>query len=59
MEGNIERMERRGRRCKQLLNDFKETRRYCNLKKEALARPLWRIRFGRGYMMMTILVRKN
>jgi hypothetical protein len=38
---------RRARRRKQLLNDLKETRRYCKLKEEALVRTLWRSRFGR------------
>jgi hypothetical protein len=40
---------RRGRRCKQLLDDLKEKRRYWELKEEALYRTLWRTRFGRGY----------
>jgi hypothetical protein len=40
---------RRGRRCKQLLDDLKEKRRYWKLKEEALDHTLWRTRFGRGY----------
>jgi hypothetical protein len=40
---------RRGRRCKQLLDDLKEKRRYWKLKEEALDRTLWRTRFGRDY----------
>jgi hypothetical protein len=40
---------RRGRRCKQLLDDLKEKRRYWKLKEEALDRTFWRSRFGRGY----------
>jgi hypothetical protein len=40
---------RRGRRCKQLLDDRKEKRRYWKLKEEALDRTAWRTRFGRGY----------
>jgi hypothetical protein len=32
----------------QLLNDVKDKRRYWKLKGEALDRPLWRTRFGRG-----------
>jgi len=38
--------ERRERRCKQLLDDFNETRRYCKLKEEALDRTLWGTYFG-------------
>jgi hypothetical protein len=42
IEGNIrvERMRRGERRCKQPLDDFKETRRYWKLKAEALDRAL-------------------
>jgi hypothetical protein len=40
---------RRGRSCKQLLDDLKEKRRYWKLKEEALDRTLWRTRFGIGY----------
>ena len=36
IEGAIERMRIRGRRSKQLLDDLKEKRGYCNLKGEAL-----------------------
>jgi hypothetical protein len=46
--GIIELMGRRRRRCKQLLDDVKEKRAYSKLKEEALARTLWRTRFGRG-----------
>ena len=42
-------MESRGRKCKQLLDDLKETRGYCKLKQETLDRTLWRTGFGRGY----------
>jgi hypothetical protein len=42
-------MGRRGRRRKRLLDDFKETRGYWQLKEEALDRTLWRTRFGTGY----------
>jgi hypothetical protein len=38
-----------GIRCKQLLDDLKETRGYWKLKEEALDRTVWRTRFGRGY----------
>jgi len=47
LEGRIEVMGRRERRCKQLLDDLKEKRGYCKLRKEALDRTLWRTRFGR------------
>jgi hypothetical protein len=40
---------RRGRRRRKLLNDLKERRGYCHLKEEALDRPMWRARFGRGF----------
>jgi hypothetical protein len=50
--GKIERRTdvtgRWGRRRKQLLDDFKETRGYWKLKGEALDRTLWGTRFGRG-----------
>jgi hypothetical protein len=36
IEGKIEVMGRRGRRCKQLLDDFKEVREYWKLEEEAL-----------------------
>jgi len=42
-------MGKRGRRRKQLLNDFKEKRGYCIMKEEILDRILRRSRFGRGY----------
>jgi hypothetical protein len=49
LEGRIETTGRRGRRCKQLLDDLKEKRRYLKLKEEALDRTPWRTGFGRGY----------
>ena len=49
IEGRIEVTEKRGRRCKQLLDDHKEKRGYCKVKEEALDRILWSTRFGRGY----------
>ena len=45
IEGKMEVTERRGRRRKQILHDFKEKIRSCKLKEEALDRTLWRIRF--------------
>jgi len=52
-EGRIdertELMGRRGRRRKQLLDDLNAKRGYLKPKKEALVRPPWRTRFGRGY----------
>jgi hypothetical protein len=45
LEGRIEMMGRRGRRCKQLLDDLKEKGRYWKLKKEALDCTLSRTHF--------------
>jgi hypothetical protein len=45
IEGRMEVTERRGRRCKQLLDELKEKRRSCKLKEKALDRTLWRTRF--------------
>jgi hypothetical protein len=47
--GRIEVTGRRGRRCKQLLDDLKERRGYWKLKEEALDSTVWRTHFGRGY----------
>jgi hypothetical protein len=49
IEGRITGTGRRGRRLKQLLDDFKEKKGYWKLKEEALYRTEWRTRFGRGY----------
>jgi len=43
----IEVTGRRERRCKQLLNDFKEKKGYWKLKEEALYRTVWRTCLGR------------
>ena len=48
IKGEMEVTRRRGRRRKKLLNDLKDRRGYSHLKKEALARTVWRNRFGRG-----------
>ena len=45
----IEATGRRERRRRKLLDDLKERREYCHLKKEALDRPVWTARFGRGF----------
>jgi hypothetical protein len=45
----IEVTGRQGRRCRKLLDDLKERRGYCHMKKEALDRTMWRARFGRGF----------
>jgi hypothetical protein len=37
---------KQGRRRRKLLDDFKERRGYSHLKEEALARTVWRARFG-------------
>jgi hypothetical protein len=49
IEGKIIVIRRRGRRCKQLLDDLMEARRWWRLKKEAQDRTLWRTQFERGY----------
>jgi hypothetical protein len=49
VEWSTEGMKRRGRRRKQLLDDFKEKIRYWNLKEKALVRTLWRRGFRRCY----------
>jgi hypothetical protein len=50
LEGRIEMTGRRGRKCKQLLDDLREKRIYWKLKEEALDRTLWGTGFGRGYL---------
>ena len=40
---------RRGRRCKKLLDDLKESRGYSKLKEQTLDGTVWRTRYGRGY----------
>ena len=49
IQGKIEVTWRRGSRCKQLLNNHKETRGYWVLKKETLDRTQWRTSLGKGY----------
>ena len=49
IKGQIEVTRRRGRRRKKLLDDLKERRGYCQLKKEALDHTMWRNHFGRGF----------
>jgi hypothetical protein len=39
---------RQVRRCKQLLDDLKETRGYSKLKEEAVDLTVWRTGFGSG-----------
>jgi hypothetical protein len=48
IEGKIKVKGKRGRKRKRLLDDMKETTRYCKLKYGAVDHTLWRIRFGRG-----------
>jgi hypothetical protein len=40
---------RRGKKCKQLLDDLKQMKGYCKLKEEAVDHTLQRTHFGRGY----------
>jgi hypothetical protein len=56
IEGNMEVKGRRGIRCKQLLDDLKEKRRY--FKEEALNRTVWRTRFIRSYGPVIRKIRK-
>jgi hypothetical protein len=49
VECSTEGIRSRGRRRKQLLDDFKGKIRYWNMKEEALVRTLWRGGFRRGY----------
>jgi uncharacterized protein (UPF0335 family) len=49
IEGRIEETGRLGRRRKQIMDDLKEIRGYCNLKEEALDRTVWRIGFRRRF----------
>ena len=49
IKGQIEVTRRRGRRRKELLDDLKDRRGYCQLKEEAVDRTMWRNRFGRGF----------
>ena len=49
IKGQIEVTRRWGRRRKELLDDLKHRRGYCQLKEEALDRTVWRNRFGRGF----------
>ena len=53
--GGIYVTERRVRRRKQLLDEFKERRGYWKLKKKALVRTEWRTGFGRGYRIVVRL----
>ena len=49
IQGGIEVTGRQERRRTKLLDDFKERRGYCHLKKEALDRTMWTARFGRDF----------
>jgi len=48
IEGGIGVTGRRGRRCRKLLDNLKERRKYSHLKDEVLDRTMWRARFGVG-----------
>jgi ribosomal protein L35 len=54
MDGRIEVMVRRGRRCKQLLDGLKAKRGYWKVKEEALDRTLRRTGFGKGCEPVTM-----
>jgi len=53
MEGRIEVMGRRGKRCKQQLDGLKEKRGNWKLAEEALDHILWGTHFGRLYGPVT------
>jgi len=40
---------RRGRKCKQLLDDLEEKRSYWKLEEEVIDLTVWRSAFGTGY----------
>ena len=46
IKGGMEVTGRRGRRCRKLLDDFKERRGYSHLKEEFLDLTMWRACFG-------------
>jgi len=49
VKGEMEVTRRRRRRSKKLLDDLKDRRGYSHLKEKALARTMWRNRFGGGF----------
>jgi hypothetical protein len=49
VKGGIEVTERRGRRRRKLLDDFKERRGYSHPTEEDLDRTMWTARFGRVF----------
>jgi hypothetical protein len=49
IKGGIEVTERRGRRCRKLLDDLTKRKENSPLKEEALDHTVWRARFGRGF----------
>ena len=54
IDGKIEGTGRRRIKCRQLLDNLEEARRYWNFKAEALYRRLWRIGFVTGYRPVVI-----
>ena len=57
IEENIYVMGRQGIRCKQLVDDLKQTRGYWKLKQDVLDDTVWRTSFGGG--CGTIVVQRN
>jgi hypothetical protein len=49
IKGGIEVTNRRGRRCRKLLDDLTERTGYSHLKEETLGRTTWKDRLGRGF----------
>jgi hypothetical protein len=58
IEGKIDGTGKRGRRCKQLLDNHKETKGYWKLKEEALDRTLWRTSLGKGFGLVVRIQNK-
>ena len=52
IEGGIAVTRKRGRRCKQLLDDLEERGKCWKLKDEALDHVVWRIHFVSGYELV-------
>jgi len=49
IKGRIQVTGRRWQGRKQLLDEVRKKRSYCNLRKEVIVRTLWRIHLGRDY----------
>jgi hypothetical protein len=52
IKGGKEVIGRRGRRRRELLGDLQERRGYPHQEEEALDRTMWRVRFGRSFVLV-------